>query len=493
MDAIGGPPPARGDLHVHSIFSTDSGNYALRRARLRESFTEPERVDRVCRLRGMRYVTITDHNTLEGAPRIQHLPDTFLSEEVTTRFPEDDVVLHVLAWSLTEGDHQDLQPERGSVYALVELLRERSIAFALAHPLYRMGAPITPWHVERMMLLFDVWEGRNGARPSDANILACRLAEAATPSYLAKLTERHGIEARHDSIALTGGSDDHGGLDIATTWTEAQGESVTAFLETVCAGRGAIGGEHGSTEKLAHAVAGLFLNAYRRTGRPYPEALAAVGSLFDTDTVEAGEIHEQISTTTGALTRSLFRRAREGLDLDQVASLGPRLATLLFAGALHVPTWRRLDTTRARISTCTRSSRHFSVSRRLVPRSPRSRSQTRSTTRTGSRERCDALPSRPDAARSHSPSSPCVTSRPAGPAWSPSHTSGLSPCRPTPTWSCIFRTCRRYCGSSSRAVPTSSMSRHRARWAWSVLPLPSCWASWSSARTTRSSGPTRSS
>jgi hypothetical protein len=51
----------------------------------------------------------------------------------------------------------------------------------------------------------------------------------------------------------------------------------------------------------------------------------------------SSEIHEQISTTTGALTRSLSRRAREGLDLRQAASLGPRLATLLFAGALHVP------------------------------------------------------------------------------------------------------------------------------------------------------------
>jgi hypothetical protein len=87
MDAIGGPAPSRCDLHVHSIFSTDSGNYALRRARLGESFTEPERVDRVCRLRGMRYVTITDHDTLEGALRIQHLPDTFLSWLVGWRRP----------------------------------------------------------------------------------------------------------------------------------------------------------------------------------------------------------------------------------------------------------------------------------------------------------------------------------------------------------------------------------------------------------------------
>jgi predicted metal-dependent phosphoesterase TrpH len=54
----------RCDLHGHSRYSTDSGNYALRRARLGESYTDPERVYRVCKQRGMQFVTISDHNTL---------------------------------------------------------------------------------------------------------------------------------------------------------------------------------------------------------------------------------------------------------------------------------------------------------------------------------------------------------------------------------------------------------------------------------------------
>src|SRR5215813_11620541 len=131
----------RCDLHVHSRYSTDSGNYALRRARLGESYTEPERVYRVCRRRGMRFVTISDHNTVEGALRIAHLEDTFLSVEVTTRFAEDDVPLHVLVWNLTEEDHRDLQPLRPSVVELTAFLRERRLAHALAHPLYQMGEP----------------------------------------------------------------------------------------------------------------------------------------------------------------------------------------------------------------------------------------------------------------------------------------------------------------------------------------------------------------
>src|SRR5262245_34725434 len=139
---------ARCDLHVHSIHSTDTGSYALRRARLGESYTQPQRVYDVCRRRGMTLVTLTDHNTLAGALEIAHLQDTFLSVEVTTRFPEDDVPLHVLVWALSEEDHRDLQPLRPSVYELQRFLDARGLPHALAHPLYRMGPPLTPWHLQ---------------------------------------------------------------------------------------------------------------------------------------------------------------------------------------------------------------------------------------------------------------------------------------------------------------------------------------------------------
>src|SRR5215471_615728 len=178
---------SRCDLHVHSLHSTDTGNFALRRARLGESYTAPERIHRVCLARGMRFVTISDHNTLDGALRVAHLPDTFLSVEVTTRFPEDDLPLHVLVWNLTEEDHRDLQPFRPSVYELVDFLRERNLVHALAHPLYRMGPPITASHIEQLLLLFSIWEGRNGARPEAHNLTACRIADIVSSSYLERL------------------------------------------------------------------------------------------------------------------------------------------------------------------------------------------------------------------------------------------------------------------------------------------------------------------
>ncbi|HVS86315.1 MAG TPA: glycosyltransferase, partial [Gaiellaceae bacterium] len=329
----------RCDLHVHSIHSTDSGNYALRRAQLGESYTPPERVYRTCRARGMTLVTISDHNTVEGALRIAHLPDTFLSVEVTTQFPEDAVPLHVLVWNLSEEDHRDLQPFRPSVYELVAFLRERGLAHALAHPLYRMGPPLTVSHVERMMLLFPVWEGRNGARPQETNELACRLAALVEPGLLAALADRHGIDPVHRRIALSAGSDDHGALDVATTWTEAEGAGPAAFLAAVTAGEAALHGAHGSTTKLAHAVAALFVNAYRSSGSELPDTVAAqVAQLFDTDAEDAEERHLEIADLSSRLVRLLGERARSGgVSLSALPGAGRRLGSLAFAAGLQLP------------------------------------------------------------------------------------------------------------------------------------------------------------
>jgi glycosyltransferase involved in cell wall biosynthesis/predicted metal-dependent phosphoesterase TrpH len=330
---------ARCDLHVHSVYSTDTGNYALRRARLGESYTEPGRVYEVCRRRGMTLVTISDHNTLEGALRIAHLPGTFLSEEVTTRFPEDDVPLHVLVWGLSEEDHRDLQPYRGSVYELAALLRERRLAHALAHPLYRMGPPLTVSHVERLMLLFAVWEVLNGARPRESNLLARRLAEAATPAYLGKLSERHGLEPEHDRIAFSAGSDDHSALDIACAWSQAAAPTPEAFLEAIRAGRLEPCGSDGSTVKLAHALGALVLNAYRRGGGTLPEPVAqAVSELFDRDAENAAARHEEIDAAAGVIARTLLGQVRAGgISLETLPMLGGRLATVMLAAALEAP------------------------------------------------------------------------------------------------------------------------------------------------------------
>jgi hypothetical protein len=156
---------------------------------------------------------------------------------------------------------------------------------------------------------------------------------------LATLAARHGLDARHDGrIAVCAGSDDHGALDIATTWTEAGGGSAAEFLNSVKKGAAQVHGEHGSSLKLAHAVGALLLNAYRASGRTIPDPFGTEMTAYFDRPLDGSDRHERIITASSSLARGLAARARDGaLDLDQLPSLGSRLAALMLAGTIEAP------------------------------------------------------------------------------------------------------------------------------------------------------------
>ncbi|HKI81774.1 MAG TPA: glycosyl transferase, partial [Pseudodesulfovibrio sp.] len=139
------------DMHVHSRFSTRPSQWILQKIGCPESFTEPRRLYDIALSRGMDMVTITDHNTIAGALEIAHLPHTFVSEEITTYFPEDRCKLHVLAYDITEAQHGDIQHLRENVFDLVPYLREQNIAHVLAHPLFAVNDRLTPAHFEQAL------------------------------------------------------------------------------------------------------------------------------------------------------------------------------------------------------------------------------------------------------------------------------------------------------------------------------------------------------
>lgn len=101
-------PHTRIDLHVHSRFSKRASQWVLQKIGCPESFTEPRQVYEIARKKGMDLVTITDHNTISGALEIAHLPGTFVSEEITTYFPDTGCKVHVLAYDITEERHRDI-------------------------------------------------------------------------------------------------------------------------------------------------------------------------------------------------------------------------------------------------------------------------------------------------------------------------------------------------------------------------------------------------
>jgi glycosyltransferase involved in cell wall biosynthesis len=253
------------DLHVHSKYSKRPSAWILQKIGCPESFTEPLLIYERARSRGMTHVTITDHNRVEGALEIAHLPGTFVSEEVTTYFPEDGCKLHVLALGISERQHEDIQKVRQNVFELVGYLRGAGIFHALAHPLYGVNDRLTPAHFEKALLLFNHFE-LNGARNDASNACLEAVIAHLTRGRLEDLADRHGIAPHGERPwrkGLTGGSDDHSGLDIARTYTEIPGAAtVDAGLEGLSARRGRIRRRPPKPETMGHNLYSIAYQYY---------------------------------------------------------------------------------------------------------------------------------------------------------------------------------------------------------------------------------------
>ena len=162
-------PHVRADLHCHSTASQLARLGVQRALALPECATEPEEVYELAKRRGMDFVTITDHDTIDGALAIADRPDVFVSVELTARFRGEPQAVHVLCWDITPDDHEWLQVHAGDLVACAEYLDERGIACALAHPFFSVAAPLTPAHRRRLARLFPIWETRNGSRARELN------------------------------------------------------------------------------------------------------------------------------------------------------------------------------------------------------------------------------------------------------------------------------------------------------------------------------------
>lgn len=259
---------AKADLHVHSKHSNRPSEWILRQFGAPESFTEPREVYRLCRERGMSFVTLSDHDTIDGALEIAHLPGTFLSCEVTVEFPEDGCQLHCLVTGITEAQHRDIQRLRKDVYELRDYFRDQDILHSIAHPFYRVNDRLTLSHLEKLLVLFNRFEALNGIHDRRGNELVRRICGSLTPEVVADLAERHRLEPWGDTPwakTFTGGSDDHGGFYIGTTYTQTPAAATAEeYLAHLRAGRCEPGGETGSTLRLVASLYSLSYEYYRR-------------------------------------------------------------------------------------------------------------------------------------------------------------------------------------------------------------------------------------
>jgi glycosyltransferase involved in cell wall biosynthesis/predicted metal-dependent phosphoesterase TrpH len=226
-------------MHCHSTASEVSRLGVQRAAGLPECATPPAEVYELAKRRGMDFVTITDHDTIDGVLEIAHHADVFVSVELTAAFRGEPQEVHVLCYGITPADHEWLQAHRGDVELCAAYLCEREITCALAHPYYTVAAPLSARHRRRLAELFGIWETRNGARARELN------RPAAT--YV----------ATRDGVGI-GGSDDHAGVDIGRTYTEApRADTPAELLAHLRAGNAIARGAQGSAAKWAHAAIAL--------------------------------------------------------------------------------------------------------------------------------------------------------------------------------------------------------------------------------------------
>src|SRR2546426_3730779 len=238
------------DLHVHSRYSARSEEWLFRRFDFPDSYSDPKELHRQLLEAGMDYVTITDHDTIEGGLQIVDLPQVFISEQVTTYFPQDPCKLHILVWGISEQQHREIEGVRDNVFELQRYLQTAQIAHGVAHPLYSVNGKLEASHLEQLTLLFKHFEGINGLRDALLSDLAQTLFKQLTPDKIDEFANRHNLAATHAEPwkkIFIGGSDDHGGQFAASAFTETpSADSADKFLEFVrngdCNARG-----HGGT------------------------------------------------------------------------------------------------------------------------------------------------------------------------------------------------------------------------------------------------------
>lgn len=218
---VADPAYKRVDLHCHSRYSVFK---YFKKANTRDCYNKPEEVYATAKERGMSYVTLTDHDSIDGCLYMLNkdpdLKDFFISEEVETRFPETSQRVHIGAYNLTEAQHREIQSLRKDIRELVPYMKSQNMLFGVNHLLqsYRMRN-VAVKYIRELIEMFDVVEVLNGAMASFHNRVVQML-----------LIE---VRERGRKIATVGGSDAHTLKHVGKVYTVSKAESIPEFLQNI--------------------------------------------------------------------------------------------------------------------------------------------------------------------------------------------------------------------------------------------------------------------
>ena len=238
-------------MHCHSLHSGRVKH--LRFLRARDCYSRPLDVYRTAKRRGMDFVTITDHDSIDGClellDRLGELKDFITGEEVSATFPEFSHTVHIGVYGLNEAQHREIQRLRSNAEELVLYLRRQNLLFDLNHFFHDFGdfARVERF-TERMSEVFDVFEVRNGTQERDHNNLIASLVEA--------------LRGDGRAVGIIGGSDSHTLRRLGRTYTVCPAANREEFIEAIRTGRSQVCGAHSNHLSLAADIYGVVLRYY---------------------------------------------------------------------------------------------------------------------------------------------------------------------------------------------------------------------------------------
>jgi len=201
----------------------------------RESYNEPAALYEILKRRGMDFVTVTDHDSIDAVEQLRSRPDFFLSEEVTCTMPSG-ARMHAGVYGIDERDHIELQRRRTDVQSLLAWAVERRLFVTVNH----MYSSLTGIRADDDFAVFA--RDFHGIETINGQMLA--LANRLAEDF-----------ARYFQKPRIGGSDAHTLTSLARTFTEVPGaRTLEDFLTGLRRGNGVPQGESGNYWKLTTAV-----------------------------------------------------------------------------------------------------------------------------------------------------------------------------------------------------------------------------------------------
>lgn len=251
------------DMHIHTKYSGACTTPFLRKIS-RESYSEPEEVYSILQQRGMGLVTLTDHDSIEGAEKLRSHKNFFISEEMTCRMPSGAEV-HIGVYDITERQHLQIQQRRNDLVALLMYLTENHLFFSVNHVFSCLTGKREADDYAWFRDYFPAIESRNGQMLARQNDDSERLAR----------------QWRKIEI---GGSDAHASASAATAYTEVPGaRTKEEFFTGLRARKGIVAGDSGNWLKLTRDV--LLIGAGTLVEKPWTLLLTPLAFFVPVATI----------------------------------------------------------------------------------------------------------------------------------------------------------------------------------------------------------------